>query len=149
MPKEWRPRGQVHLWRFLDNNRNYPGWNVAADPDGLMALIEIVPLLEVGRFPFRTIPVAPPPPEVLRRANNAGGAARVWSPGTWKIHMRTDDLGVWSFPDADPASLMMGAHRAAEFAAALRHAKAGTGDFCVGQRPRTEPGSPSQTLWFW
>src|SRR5579872_5538090 len=37
----WALRGTVFLWRYRENVKNFPGWHLAANPEGSLALLEL------------------------------------------------------------------------------------------------------------
>ena len=70
--KFWRQTGVLHLWRFTENVRNYPGWHLATDPTGLASLLDLLTRLrstsESGAS--RTVHLTGPSAEVLATVNN-------------------------------------------------------------------------------
>jgi len=68
---EWKQAGALYLWRYTENQRNYPGWHLAADKTGFAALTDLLTrLLRAGDAASRTTQIAPPSPAVLGTANN-------------------------------------------------------------------------------
>ena len=65
----------VHVWRFLSNTANYPGWNVAADPAGAAALLQAIARTSADRHcPGDSLALVAPTARVLDCANNSGSA---------------------------------------------------------------------------
>lgn len=142
-PNAWRARGVVRLWRYLDNERNYPGWHMRADADGYAALLELLAAFRGGGSAYRTLDVTPPDARVLRGPNNGNGHARWWAPRKWRIAY---DAGAqrWDFPpEGDLAMLTLGAVGLDELAEGVALAARGGFDYAVGS------GADDAVLWFW
>jgi hypothetical protein len=61
----------VYLWRYLENVRNYPGWNVAVDRARTEALRAALARLAEGPVPSNDLSCAQPGENVLSIPNNA------------------------------------------------------------------------------
>jgi hypothetical protein len=48
--KRWRLQGDVYLWRYKGNARNYPGWHLTADTPGCASLLELIDLMRDSQF---------------------------------------------------------------------------------------------------
>lgn len=76
----------THIWRYRDNQRNYPGYHLTADAEGCVALLGWLRSRKAGsEFPLR-----PVTPEVLGVPNNRGGAAACVGCTTFKLHVKPD-----------------------------------------------------------
>lgn len=84
----WRQSGRVSLWRYTENERNYPGWNLNADAAGCRSLLELLDALTITGAGGRMVTVTQPTSEQLRVPNNRGGAAAWLAPenGTSRSH---------------------------------------------------------------
>lgn len=147
----WKQQGSVYLWRYRDNARNYPGWNMHCDREASASLVDLLTALQsCTGVRYRTIRVSPPTPGVLAVPNNRGGAARWWAPARWRIEFDPELGGpdAWSFsPDEDPAALRLGARYLPDFQRGVLDMMRGRGDYSIG----AEGASPdeSEVLWFW
>lgn len=57
----WKQKGNLYLWRYEPENKNYCGWHLTGDVEGLNALIELLRLLESdGLEQFRTVSLSRP-----------------------------------------------------------------------------------------
>src|SRR5438105_1048742 len=96
----WKQRGLVFLWRYLENERNYPGWHFTADDLGATSFCEL--LRAMGSFAVpshRTLVVTPPTTSVLAVPNNRNGAAPWVAPDKWRIaHLpEPENAEIWRF----------------------------------------------------
>lgn len=55
--------GRVSLWRYTENERNYPGWNLNADAAGCRSLLELLDALTITGAGGRTVTVTQPTSE--------------------------------------------------------------------------------------
>lgn len=139
----WRQSGSVSLWRYTENERNYPGWNLNADAAGCKSLLELLDALTVTGAGGRTITVSPPTSEQLRVPNNRGGAAAWLSPEKWNVSLAPDPTA-WNFPpDTQPAVLTLGTNWLAALRAGVAGTQSGSGDHSIGNR------NGGLALWFW
>jgi hypothetical protein len=141
--KEWRQTGRVSLWRYTENERNYPGWNLNADAVGCQSLLELLDALTIDGTATRTITLTPPTTARLSVPNNKSGAAAWLAPNRWRITLssRPED---WDFPaNLEPAALLLGSNWLDPLRACLSGIQAGVGDQSIGDRKR------GLALWFW
>jgi len=68
----WRQTGVLHLWRYTENVRNYPGWHLATDLAGHASFLDLLTLLKSAAESraSRTVKPTIPSAEVLATANN-------------------------------------------------------------------------------
>ncbi len=139
----WRQSGRVSLWRYTENERNYPGWNLNADAAGCRSLLELLDALTSAGTGARTIKLTPPTFEQLRVPNNRGGAAAWIAPEKWNVSLAPDSAD-WDFPaDIQPAVLALGSNWLAPLRAGIAGIQAGVGDHSIGDDER------GLALWFW
>lgn len=137
----WTPHGTVYVWRYLENVRNYPGWNIALDKssqDGLKQLC----LAFAGQtdYCYRTIPITRPTKQILQVPNNKSGHAQFSSPAKLRLEYDPSSPMRWSFElDDDRAVFIVGSGRVAEIKAVLDNPEQ-----YFDQSIGGEPG-----LWLW
>lgn len=57
----WKQKGQLYLWRYEPENKNYAGWHLSGDTDGLSSLVELIQAMESsGTEQYRTVNLAQP-----------------------------------------------------------------------------------------
>lgn len=77
----WKQRGSIIFWKYLENSRNYPDWNLSLCPIAQKSLTDLIQRLVGGTEQCkRTIAVEFPPCSVLKVPNNQAGSGNVSSP---------------------------------------------------------------------
>lgn len=135
--------GSVSLWRYTENERNYPGWHLSADTSGAASLRSLLADLEVSGG-YRTVSITPPSEALLRVPNNRGGKAAWQAPGRWRIHYLSapEESRSWRVgEDTDTKVLSAGKAWLAEFRAGIEGVEKGKGDYSIGV--------PSPWFWWW
>ena len=142
----WKQRGVVFLWRYVENERNYPGWHFTTDAEGAASLCDL--LKAMGSHPtssHRTLLVTPPTMSILGVPNNKGGSARWTAPEKWRITYFPEAADTWHFDgDATLAHLSLGSALLPRLMSATEGIVRGQGDFSIG----TSSAKGSE-LWFW
>ena len=140
---QWKQQGSVVLWRYTENLRNYPGWQLTADAMGCHSLVELLDAFDAdGVAGSRAVNISPPTPAILTVPNNR--RAQWVAPTKLRVSFSTTP-SQWRFPEAlEPAGLTVGA----EWLQKLRHGilgiPLGEGDFAIGN---SDDGN--LPLWFW
>ena len=137
----WEQSGSVMLWRYSENQRNFPGWHLTANADGCTSLIALLDAFAADAAPgSRTLTITTPTQAALAVPNNRSAA---WvAPAKLRLTFSAVP-SQWSFPESTvPAELSIGA----EWLPILRQAIAGIplggGDYSIGP-------SGSGSLWLW
>lgn len=74
---KWKQKGDLYLWRYLENSRNFPGWHLTANDICCFALNELFETMLAAHWSSeKTLTLSEPTKEVLSVPNNRGGAAR-------------------------------------------------------------------------
>ena len=139
----WKQAGSVALWRYRENQHNFPGWHITADTVGCASLLALLDALAAdGRTSSRTLAVQAPTPAILSVPNNRSSGWR--SPSKLRLSFSATP-SEWSFPESsEPAALTLGF----EWLPALRQGIAGIpngeGDYSIGKA-----GGGNLQLWFW
>ena len=141
----WKQTGNVSLWRYTGNERNYPGWHLTADTAGCESLIALLDALAADGIPAsRAVEITPPSKAQLGVPNNKSGSAAWRSPSKLRVTFSSDPAD-WSFPpDLEPAVLAVGSDRLAELREGISGIPHGRGDYSIGSA-----GNGSSRLWFW
>lgn len=133
--------GTVSLWRYTENERNYPGWQLSADASGAASLCSLVTELKVVGG-YRTVTVTPPSEALLRVPNNKRGKAAWWAPVRLRVQFLSapEEANSWRMiEDADTVVLSLGSESMSVLLAGIEGIGEGKGDYSIG--------TPS--LWFW
>ncbi len=130
----------THLWRYRDNQNNYPGYHLSADADGCTALLAWLRAPK-GRTEFRLQPVTP---EVLSVPNNQGGSAGYVACTLLKLHLKPDAAdGHFLFSEMSSRLSIECSQRQVEcIIKGVEDIQRGEGDYCIR-------GDDEHVLWFW
>lgn len=141
----WKQNGLISLWRYTQNERNYPGWHLSADAAGCESLALLLQSLVVdGHAATRTVLLEAPNARTLSVPNNLGGHANYETPEKLRLRF-SEDAGVWLFPATlEPAELTFGKDWLEPLQQGLEAMSRGQGDYCIGIKQEG-----SLPLWFW
>lgn len=131
------------LWRYLENQRNYPGWHLSADSVGCVSLLALLDAFTIDGTPSsRTLAIIPPTQTILAVPNNRSSS---WiSPTKLRISFTSVPFE-WCFTEsADPAELSLGSDWLAKLRKSVAGIVDGVGDYSIGHS-----GGGSLRLWFW
>lgn len=136
----WQPAGTVSLWRYRDNARHYPGWQLTADAAGCASLLALLDALQTeGAGASRALRLTAPGPAQLAVPNNRD--ARWEAPQAMRLVLDQDsDAWQWQ-PDNAQQVLRLGLSALAELRQGVRDIAAGRGDYSLGHG--------MDALWFW
>ena len=71
--------GQIFIWRYTDNDRNYPGWNLTLDRQASQDLLQLFDLMDQCDWSTKkSLGTTEPTDNELNVPNNRQGTAR-WS----------------------------------------------------------------------
>ncbi len=129
------------LWRYTENQRNYPGWHLTATPDGCASLVALLDAFAADGMPAsQTLTITAPTPAVLAVPNNR--SAIPVTPAKLRLSLSSTP-SEWSFTQsASLAELSVGADWLPLLRDALVGITSGKGDYSIGP-------SDSGSLWFW
>jgi hypothetical protein len=141
----WKQEGSISLWRYTENERNYPGWHLSADTRGCSSLSSLLQSLAAdGDGAARAIALEPPTASVLAIPNNRGGQAKFRAPAKLRVRFVRDPR-LWSFPKTlEPAELAFGYDWLAPLKQGLDAISQGQGDYSIGI-----DHDGNLPLWFW
>jgi hypothetical protein len=141
----WKQAGRISLWRYTENERNFPGWHVTADATGCSSLISLLDAFASDNVAVsRTVEVVAPTPEILAVPNNRSGRA-AWSAPTKLVLSFSTAAAQWSFPNSsDPAAFTVGSEWLALLRKGIEGIPNGLGDYSIGTQ-----SNGNLRLWFW
>ena len=139
----WKQAGSIALWRYKENQRNFPGWHLTADAAGCASLIALLDAFASdGGSSSRTLTVQAPTLAILSVPNNRSSAWR--SPSKLRLSLSASP-SEWSFPESlEPAALTFGSEWLPDLRQAIAGIPRGQGDYSIGR-----PGNGNLQLWFW
>ena len=137
----WKQSGRISIWRYTENERNYPGWHLNADRVGCQSLLALLDALVADGAGSRSIAITPPTKTQLGVPNNRHGQAAWVAPAKLRLTL-SPVADQWSFPpDLDPAALVVGPTWLQALREGIDGIPEGRGDYSIGKG--------SLPLWFW
>ena len=74
---KYQINGTIHIWKYHENTRDYPGWNFAADEHAIIDLIDLLKIMEKSEWPVsKLIETVKPTFNQLKVPNNKNGFAK-------------------------------------------------------------------------
>ena len=99
----WKQSGPVALWRFIENQRNFPGWHLTANAGGCASLIALLDAFAIDNAPSsRVLAIVQPTLAELSVPNNRSSGITV--PGKLRL-VFAEESNAWSFPAATDMNL--------------------------------------------
>ena len=69
--------GNIYFWKYLENSRNYPGWNFTVNKIGGENLLELIRLMRTCEWSSKkSIQITEPSQKQLKVPNNSNGKAK-------------------------------------------------------------------------
>ena len=139
----WKQSGAIALWRYKENQRNFPGWHLTADATGCASLLALLDAFASdGGTCSRTLAIQAPTLAILAVPNNRSSAWR--SPSKLRLSL-SENPAEWSFPESlEPATLTFGWDWLPKLRQGIAGIPHGEGDYSIGGS-----GSSNLQLWFW
>jgi hypothetical protein len=136
---KWKQSGNIYIWKYRSNPRNYPGWHLNADKQGCDSLIEFLSLLSDEDSGLkRTINLSKPD---SRQYNVPTSQYKVKAEAKLVIIKSPKENDFHFSYDSDKLTLNIGGSQIPEFVRGLTDVANGKGDYCIGD--------DGQELWFW
>jgi hypothetical protein len=142
--KKFKLNGNVYLWKYRDNTRSYPGWNITFDDQAIDSLLMLFELMDKSEFTSEVmIPVHKPKTNHLRIVNNGSQIKTVGKlilkhtktlNSGWSIRELLDNLQL----DFDPSYLE-------QLKKSLLKVKTNKGDFAICDSKESD----ESILYFW
>jgi|SRR6185369_12298741 len=133
----WHQKGVISLWRYLDNDPNFPGWHLYSDKEGLLSLLNLLRAFQdrdAASPTHRSINLSPVTQEIR---NNAGKKGKITAPSKLRLSVESND---WIKEKTNnEVVISLGAERLQSLIEWLAKADAAF-DSNFGEEP---------TLWFW
>jgi hypothetical protein len=137
---KWKQSGTVYLWRYEENPKNYRGWHLTADSEGVRSLLELIDLmLKSNDEASRTIKTDIPTENELKVPNCKKKAI-----STTKIVLlnKKDNSDYWSISEAPGVvTLEAGDKALGQLKDGLIDIQNNKGDYFIGEN--------GHELWFW
>jgi hypothetical protein len=148
---KWKQSGEIFLWTYLENKKNYPGWHFSADRVGASSLLQLFDKMVIAKWSsFKDISISRPTHKILKIPNNKNGKAKWRSPKTFRIkyakHLVSNTH--WSLEIKEQSvNLVVGLHKLNEFREGIENVMRSQGDYAIG--PDDGLCHNDLCLWFW
>lgn len=136
----WTLKGNLYLWRYKNNPKNYKGWHFTGDRHGLASLCDLLNLMSKEEQCAKcTIRLAKPTETEL---SISGCNDRALKESKVVLHFETDNPVEWSIkPYGDSMDIIMSPHSLKGFRESLQLLLRGRNDFSFGYG--------ENKIWFW
>jgi hypothetical protein len=87
---------EIFIWKYLENERNYPGWNISFDKSVAEKLLELINLMDSCEWSSKKIiKVKTPSQTQLKIANNRNGEAKWKTKFSLVLNFKKDEPTLW------------------------------------------------------
>ena len=141
-PQYFKFKGKVYLWKYLENQSNYPGINLTANRDGCDSMIELLTLLGYSQYaPTKTLNLQP----TIQQIASVGTRKDKFKSFTaLTLHFATEEESTWTVEELnDEIRLSFSLHYLNELKNAINRIREGAGDFLLTDNKR------KNILCFW
>ena len=126
--------GKVYVWKYLENSRNYPGWNFTVDKTGSRSLLELLDLMKRCEWSSRKeIQISNPTENQIKVPNNQKGNAK-WKTVSKLIlsSKKVAEKELWKVIENETEiEIQFGENKLIEFEKAISGIPKGIGDFAI------------------
>lgn len=133
--EKFQIRGNIYLWKYKDNERNFPGWNLTVDKEASEHLVKLLDMMHQYEWATnKLVKVTPPTGKQIAVPNNWGGTA-AWesSAGLKIISTKSIQLNHWRITEKFPiVEIELGPSNLAKLKEAIAGIPNGIGDFSIG-----------------
>lgn len=136
----WKQKGNLYLWRYKDNPKNYPGWQFAGDRVGVKSFCELLNLMQKEeRNVKRTIQFSTPTEKEL---TIPGCNSKIVSESKAVLHCEVEGSIEWCIkPYGDSMDIIADPYSIKGLRESLNKWLNGENDFSFGHA--------KNQLWFW
>jgi hypothetical protein len=126
--------GKVYVWKYLENSRNYPGWNFTVDKIASASLLELLDLMKNCEWSSsKEIEISNPTENQIKVPNNQKGSAK-WKTVSKLIlsSKKNTDKELWKVIEKETAiEIQFGENKLIELEKAINGIPKGIGDFAI------------------
>jgi hypothetical protein len=142
-----KKEGLISVWIFKENQKNYPGWNLACDQTGHAFLERLFGLINNSTWSAKkTFQIDHPTKNILDTVNNLNGKAVWFSPKNLTVHFKkgSSNLDDWKISlSNDMLDIVGGEKKILELQSALQKMRTGKEELAV-----SDP-SDNHILYLW
>jgi hypothetical protein len=149
--ESWKQSGNLYLWRYAHNTKNYPGWHLAADETGWKSLFDLLGRMAASPLACRReISVLKPTSRILAVPNNPAGSEGIESAQRLILEVPRGTVGdrQWRLESNQKRVVLeVGPSKLAELHGAVGSMPSTGGDFAIG--PDAQRTWKEKSLWLW
>ena len=138
--------GKIYTWKYIENSRNYPGWNFTVDKTGSNSLLELLDLMKRCEWSSRKeMQISTPTENQIRVPNNQNGNAK-WKTVSKLIlsSKKVTEKELWKVLEREnEIEIQFGENKLIEFEKAISGIPKGIGDFSISSN------QDEDILFFW
>jgi len=136
----WKQVGHLYLWKYKDNPRNYPGWHLTGDKQGLVSLIDLITLMiKENRNSKRSVRLSEPGRTEL---SIPGCSNKVQAVKKFALYFETEAVEEWQVkPYQESMDIISNSYSAKGLKESLVQLSRGENDFSFGHG--------IDQIWFW
>jgi hypothetical protein len=144
--EKFHVKGNVYLWKYKENQRNYPGWNLTVDNIASESITQLLDLMQRCEWSSsKLIILSRPTNDQIRVPNNWNGTASwKWAENLVLSSIKTDGFNHWKIYEKYPKlEIAFGSSKLEELKSAVTGIPHGKGDFSI------ETENDDDILNFW
>lgn len=109
--------GNIALWRYFQNAKNYPGWHFTADKSGRAFLLELFDLMSNSEWPSQK-KINTTSPDKLIKVPNSQTQNDTWQESQYLLlrYKLSENVSLWSImPESQGVIIEFGESKLREF----------------------------------
>lgn len=140
-------KGKIYIWKYLENSRNYPGWNITTDKIGGESLLKLIDLMITCKWSSKkTFQTIEPNKNQLNVPNNKNGKAEWKSVQNLTLNLKKKiEPDFWEIIDkGNEIEILLGNNSLLKLEKAIKRILNNDGDFAIYSSNDDE-----NVLYFW
>ena len=132
--EKYKVVGDIYVWKYRENQRNYPGWNFTMDKNASFSMVELLNLMDSCEWSSKKLILLSKPTQMqLDVPNNMKGKAKFKGYEELILNFRkTEDENYWVITELkDCIEIKFGKNRLSELKNAIMGIPLGKGDFGI------------------
>jgi hypothetical protein len=138
--------GKVYTWKYLDNSKNYPGWNFTIDEKASNSLFDLFTLMKQCEWSSKKeIKTSIPTESQIKIPNNQNGSSKWKATSKLILHFKKNiEKEYWQVIERESEiEIKFGENKLIEFEKAITGITKRNGDFAIFN------DSGDSILYFW
>lgn len=133
--EKFQINGSIYLWKYKENQRNYPGWNLTVDKVASESIIKLLDLMLKCEWSSKKhVTLSQPTNSQISVPNNWKGTATWMAATSLTLSLiKTDKINYWKIHEKLPSiEIAFGSSKLQELKIAIAGIPKGKGDFSIG-----------------